>query len=147
MKANLGHLSIIAYKVCLYKEVLQLKLFLSMICLSREGWWETGNVFIINTGKTDHRGKIITIYSDFVFACLIDSRITILIIFLQANVKNHYSYTQTGFFQSVNSACFPFQIIPLLVNLLNFKAICSVLHDTVTKHWSWCFKSKSWWSW
>ena len=39
-----------------------------------------------------------------------------------------------------------FQIFPFLVNLLNYKAIFSALHGTVTKHWPWCFKSKNWWS-
>ena len=36
------------------------------------------HVFIINTEKTVNRNKIVAIYSDFVFACVINSRITIL---------------------------------------------------------------------
>ena len=64
------------------------------------------SVFIVNTEKTVNRNKIIAIYSDFAFACLINSRIIILIIYLQVYVKNYYSYTQTIYFQRVNNICY-----------------------------------------
>ena len=59
------------------------------------------HVFIVNTEKTVNRNKIITVYSDFAFACLINSRITIFIMYLQVYVENHYNCKQTGFFPKI----------------------------------------------
>ena len=125
------------------------------------------HVFIINTEETVNRNKIITI--DYDFVCFSISSlwqyhyihhflVRIYLKTLQLHKDcifpnqrvNHICYFDLNVVkrQKDRQVLTPyFQIIPFFVNLLDFRTIFGVFHDTVTKHWYCCVKSKNWWLW
>ena len=151
---------VICSNVCIYKELIYLKLFFFFFfffyffaCSEKVGE-KLVHVFIINTEETVNRNKIITI--DYDFVCFSISSlwqyhyihhflVRIYLKTLQLHKDcifpnqrvNHICYFDLNVVkrQKDRQVLTPyFQIIPFFVNLLDFRTIFGVFHDTVTKH-------------